>query len=72
MDRAMTNMCEGERRKVVIPPDLGTCLNFFLNKLSLFNFLGYGSKGREPSIPGNASLHFEIELYKLIKKKDEF
>lgn len=49
----MTDMCEGEKRKVIIPSDLG-----------------YGPEGRPPQIPGGATLYFDIELEKLVKKDE--
>ena len=32
--------------------------------------LGYGTEGRDPQIPGNSTLYFDIELEKLVKKDE--
>nr|CDJ85946.1 Peptidyl-prolyl cis-trans isomerase domain containing protein [Haemonchus contortus] len=63
MDRAMTGMCIGEKRKVVIPGKLG-----FGNDGR--DRYGYGDEGRPPQIPGKSNLYFDITLEKLIKKDE--
>jgi len=52
-DQGLMGMCEGEKRKLVIPPELG-----------------YGASGAPPKIPGEATLTFEVELIKIIRKDD--
>ncbi|KFM63793.1 Peptidyl-prolyl cis-trans isomerase FKBP2, partial [Stegodyphus mimosarum] len=52
-DQGLLKMCEGEKRKLVIPPDLG-----------------YGSAGVPPTIPGDATLVFEVELVKIERKSE--
>lgn len=65
----MTSMCEGERRRVVIPSELGGKSKFLIFKNSK-SLPGYGAKGRD-NIPGGATLYFDIILHKLIKQADE-
>ncbi|XP_055948019.1 peptidyl-prolyl cis-trans isomerase FKBP2-like [Argiope bruennichi] len=52
-DQGLLKMCEGEKRKLVVPPDLG-----------------YGSAGAPPTIPGDATLVFEVELIKIERKSE--
>ena len=53
-EQGLLNMCEGEKRKLTIPSDLG-----------------YGDHGNPPTIPGGATLVFEVELVKILNPSDE-
>ncbi|XP_076312743.1 peptidyl-prolyl cis-trans isomerase FKBP2-like [Tachypleus tridentatus] len=52
-DQGLLGMCEGEKRKLVIPSDLG-----------------YGASGAPPTIPGDATLIFEVDLVKIERKTE--
>ena len=52
-ERGLIDMCEGERRKLIVPSDLG------------YGARGSGSDGL---IPGGATLLFDVELKELPKK----
>ena len=49
----LQGMCDGEKRKLIIPPQLG-----------------YGEKGKG-KIPGNTTLHFDVELTKMHESPSE-
>jgi FKBP-type peptidyl-prolyl cis-trans isomerase len=53
-DMGLMGVCEGEKRKLVIPSNLG-----------------YGDNGAPPTIPGGATLVFEVEVMKIEDKKAE-
>ncbi|XP_022669338.1 peptidyl-prolyl cis-trans isomerase FKBP2-like [Varroa destructor] len=52
-DQGLLGMCVGEKRKLVIPPEMG-----------------YGDGGAPPTIPGDATLIFEVELVQIQRKNE--
>ncbi|KAJ8320764.1 hypothetical protein KUTeg_002351 [Tegillarca granosa] len=52
-DQGLLDMCVGEKRKLVIPPELG-----------------YGDQGAGESIPGKATLYFEVSEFIKTQKEE--
>ncbi|GAB0096062.1 Peptidylprolyl isomerase [Sergentomyia squamirostris] len=52
-DQGLLGMCEGEKRRLVIPPELA-----------------YGKRAMGDKIPGDSTLIFEVELFKIERKQE--
>ena len=57
-------MCEGEKRKLIIPPGMMYSITLYMNNLITPPELGYGASGSPPKIPGNSVLVFEVAILK--------
>ena len=57
-------MCEGEKRKLIIPPGMMYSITLYMNNLITPPELGYGASGSPPKIPGNSVLVFEVVILK--------
>ncbi len=58
-DQGLVNMCEGEKRRLVIPSGESGAANQGTAGM------GYGDRGSGAKIPGGATLVFEVELVKI-------